>query len=348
MKLFNPPFGYLFLAVLEPNIDLKVELPVICRKYDVPHRLNKKGCIGSLIYLSLYSETSKNRHTPPIKTIFNMRTLILLVSLFTFSFNVHADQGAMNVAKVCRLEAFDFPSFFNAADRLKADLVQGLWVAESQEKAFQFHEYGLVDVITKENSGQLNIESLMWKVEQRNGKTTLILTDAAFNEQVINMEATCEGLNGTGTDSIGDLELVLKPSISAKELARMQSCLAGDWSSVSFPSDLALAVGCAKADPRSGITSMEIRFSENGSYTKVCETPSARLEESGFYEITPDGQYIIFYASGQPGNASETYDASVVRIQHLSIGELVLEQPVTAFGYAGMPHTAVRSVAYMQ
>lgn len=277
-----------------------------------------------------------------------MRTLILVVSLFASSISLYAEQGAMNVARVCRLDAFDFPPYYNAADRLKADLLQGLWAAENDSRVFQFHSYGLVDVISEEANGQLSIEPLMWKVEQRNGEAMLILTDASFNEQVISMEATCDGLVANGMDSNGDLELVLKPSISAKELHCLHTNLIGEWNSVSFPSDLAQVVGCKNPDPRSGITSMQMKFKENGSYTRICETPSARLENSGFYEITPDGQYLIFYASGQEGNASETYHACVVRLQYLTIGELVLEQPVSAFGFAGIEHTAVRSIAYMQ
>lgn len=277
-----------------------------------------------------------------------MRTLILLISLLSFSISLGADQGAMSEVKVCRIDAFDFPSYYTAADRLKADLLQGLWAVENESKVFQFHSYGLVDVISEEANGQLSIESLMWKVEQRNGDAMLVLTDASFNEQLISMEATCEGLTATGMDSLGDIELVLRPSIGERELDRLHGCLAGEWSSVSFPSDLAQAVGCAKTDTRAGISSMQLRFKENGSYTRICETPSARLEESGFYEITPDGQYLIFYASGKAGNASETYHACVVRLQYLTIGELVLEQPVTAFGFAGLEHTAVRSIAYMQ
>lgn len=280
-----------------------------------------------------------------------MRTLILFVSLFYFSLPLHADQAAVEVVNECRLEAFEFPSYFTAADRLEADLLQGLWAVGdqgSQNRVYQFHAYGLVDIISESPDGRLSVESLLWKVEQRSGDVALVLTDAAFNEQVISMKATCDGLRASGMDSLGDLELVLRPSISVKDLDRLECSLVGEWSSVSFPSDLANAVGCNNLDPRSGITSMQFQFRKNGSYTKICETPSARLEESGFYEITPDGQYIIFYASGQSGNPAETYDASVVRIQHLTIGEMVLEQPVDAFGYAGIQHTAVRSIAYMQ
>ena len=278
-----------------------------------------------------------------------MRTLILLASLLGLSPSLNADQNTVEALHICRLEAFDFPSYFNAADRLEADLLQGLWVVKdrnAQGDVYQFHPYGMVDIISTEANGQLSIETLMWKVEQRLGKVALVLTDSRFTQQIITMEATCEGLNAFDMDSLHDLALVLKPSISGSDWKRMKSCIFGEWTSVSFPSDLAKSVGC-KPDPRSGISSMQFQFREDGSYTRVCETPSARLEENGFYEITPDGQYVIFYASGPSVNPAETYHASVVRIQHLSVGELVFEQPVHAFGYEGIQHTAVRSVAYM-
>lgn len=279
-----------------------------------------------------------------------MRTLILLVCFFSLSLSLQAEQYSFADELDCRLNAARFPAYFTAVDKLEADLLQGMWAvenAESGQSAFQFHEYGLVDVISTNAEGELSIESLMWKLEERNGNVALILTDADFNEQMVNLQATCEGLDATIMDSINDIALVLKPTISAKELDRMQASLVGEWNSVTFPSDMAKVVGC-NTDERAGITSMQMQFHKDGTYTKVCETPSAHLEEKGFFEITPDGQYIIFYATGQPGNPSETYDASVVRIQYLTIGEMVLEQPVHAFGFAGIQHTAVRSIAYMQ
>ena len=279
-----------------------------------------------------------------------MRTLILLISLISLSFSLHARQDSALDEFDCRLDAVRFPTYFTAVDRLEADLLQGVWAVESEEaeqSVFQFHDYGLVDVISSDPAGELSVESLMWKLEERNGAVALILTDSDFREQIIDLKATCDGLSATIMDSLNDIELILKPSISAKELDRMEASLVGEWNSVTFPSDMAKILGC-KTDERTGITSMQLQFHKNGTYTKICEMPSARLEERGFFEITPDGQYIIFYATSKPDTPSETYDASVVRIQYLTIGEMVLEQPVHAFGFAGIQHTAVRSIAYMQ
>jgi hypothetical protein len=279
-----------------------------------------------------------------------MRTLILLACLL-FSFHLHAEQYSAGPEKNCRLDAFHFPAHYSATDRLEADLVQGMWVEEAQCESgsvYHFHDYGMVDIISSDAMGTLDIESLMWKVEQRHGQLYLVLTDTDFSERLIAMEATCEGLNASYIDSLEGVDLVLRPTIPAKELDRLARSVVGEWNSVSFPSDLAKkTLGCA-IDERSGISRMSLEFHDNGTYTKVCETPSIRMEETGFFEITPDGQYIIFYATGVPGVPSETYHASVVRIQHLTFGEMVLEQPVTAFGYAGIEHSAVRSVAYMQ
>lgn len=145
-------------------------------------------------------------------------------------------------------------------------------------------------------------------------------------------------------DSLGKIELELRPSISSAELDRMQASILGEWSSVTYPSDLIQEKGSAKE-----ITTMHLRFYSNGTYSQVCETPNSRIEERGYFEITPDGQYLIFYAAGKPGSASETYAGHVVRIQYLRYGEMVLEQPLRAFNLAECAQrTVIRSVAYMQ
>jgi len=279
-----------------------------------------------------------------------MRTLILFVSLICLSFTMHAAQGLVSEELDCRLTSVRFPAYLTAVDKLEADLLQGVWAVENSEdeqSLYQFHDYGLVDVISTDAAGELSIESMMWKVEERNGSVALILTDTDFHEHLIQVKATCEGLSATIMDSLNDIELVLKPTINAEELERMEASLVGEWNSVTFPSDMAKIMGC-NTDERVEITSMQLQFHGDGTYTKLCETSSTRLEEKGIFEITPDGQYIIFYATNTPGAPSETYDASVVRIQYLTIGEMVLEQPVHAFGFAGIQHTAVRNIAYMQ
>lgn len=279
-----------------------------------------------------------------------MRTLMLFVCFLGLSFSLHAEQLSEGIHKSCRLDGISFPAHYTAADRLGADLSQGLWVNEEagQEKAvYQFHSYGVVDIISTGANGKLYIESKMWKIEQVNGGLALVMHDTHFNEEIVFVESTCEGIHANASDSVDGIELVLKPSISAKELDRLEASLTGEWNSVTFPSDLAVAMGCT-TDVKAGTVSMHLEFGKNGAYTKVCETGASRMEERGFYEITPDGQYIIFYASGQAGSPAETYQASVVRIQYLNIGEMVLEQPISAFGFAGLQNLPVREIAYMQ
>jgi hypothetical protein len=279
-----------------------------------------------------------------------MRTLVLFVCFLGLSFNLSAEQLSEGIHKSCRLDGINFPAHYTAADRLGADLSQGVWVNEEagEEKAvYQFHSYGVVDIITSDANGKLRIESKMWKIEQVNGGLALVMHDSYFNQEIVFVESTCEGIHASSTDSVDGIELVLKPSISSKELDRLEASLIGEWNSVTFPSDLAVAMGCA-TEVNAATVSMHLEFDDNGAYTKICATGSSRMEERGFYEITPDGQYIIFYASGQPGNPAETYQASVVRIQYLNIGEMVLEQPVSAFGFAGLNSLPVREIAYMQ
>ncbi len=279
-----------------------------------------------------------------------MRTLVLMVCFLSFSFSLNAEQLSEGIHRSCRLDGISFPAHFTAADRLCADLSHGLWVNEEageEKSVYQFHSYGLVDIISSDANGKLRVDSKMWKIEQLNGGLALVMYDTHFNEEIIYVESTCEGIHANSTDSVDGIELVLKPSISAKELDRLEASLTGEWNSVTFPSDLAAAMGCI-TDVKAGTVSMHLEFNNNGTYTKICETGASRMEERGFYEITPDGQYIIFYASGQAGNPAETYQASVVRIQYLNIGEMVLEQPISAFGFAGTPNLPVREIAYMQ
>lgn len=299
-----------------------------------------------LPYIFVYVNDFEKPETTHTKTICFMRTLFLIVTFIGLSLNLHADQNLEAAQKSCRLDGFSFPAHFSMVDRLKADLVQGVWVSE-ETLAFQFHSYGLVDIISADSNGKLSIESRMWKVEQLSGGLALVLHDNEFNEQIVFVEQTCDGLSASFTDSLNEIELVLMPTIPAKELDILQHSLLGEWNSVTFPSDLAKAMGCP-TDENAGPSSMHLEFHADGAYTKLCDTPTAHLEETGIYEITPDGQYIIFYATGQPGNPAETYQATVVRIQYLTIGEMVLEQPVSAFGFAGIQHMAVRHIAYMK
>ena len=230
----------------------------------------------------------------------------------------------------CREGVTKFDRSLSVSERYKADLETGVWSDETQYArngnfVYQFQPYGVVDILEFDREGNVTYESSLWRVEEYNNTPFLILSDQRLGtEEMFKLAATCNGLILTDVTSFEEIYLDFSPRKTDIRLNLKQADLVGTWDCATIPFDLN---GAASQLSHSRGSFLSYEFLPNGTYMKNYGNQTEILTETGYYEISQDGQYILFFVAEdhEIGKTDYTY---VAKIKFLRPGEMVLEQAV--------------------
>src|SRR5690606_33662349 len=111
-----------------------------------------------------------------MKNVFLFAWTLLMVQ-FSFATNptTTPDTG-------CRKFTFQNNNELSQADKFRLDLQNGTWVQRGQDSktaVYQFHDYGLVDVLTSGADQSADFKSLYWTVEVFENQAFLLLSGGA-------------------------------------------------------------------------------------------------------------------------------------------------------------------------
>jgi hypothetical protein len=281
-----------------------------------------------------------------------MKNAMFLALLLLLQVPLLASGGEISAEDRCRTDFFSFPDDWSAAQRMKADLTSGLWAEEylssDAKTLFQFHDYGLVDILRFDEIGEADFSVSMWRIETFDGAPFLVLSNSSRSEEKLyKLEATCRGMSLTDVLNFEKKHLAFKPNTSSKKVARIQMLLKGEWTNATYPFDSSENyLDCPGYQEIEGAF-IEYEFSADGTYRRTYGSKQIKLEETGYFEVSNNGDYLIFHAL-EGDNPEDVYATTVVELKYLSAGEMVLHQPIRTLDFGDFLCREVKDVAFMQ
>lgn len=264
-----------------------------------------------------------------MKNVFLFAWTLLMVQ-FSFATNptTTPDTG-------CRKFTFQNNNELSQADKFRLDLQNGTWVQRGQDSktaVYQFHDYGLVDVLTSGADQSADFKSLYWTVEVFENQAFLLLSGGAgISSQLFKLEQTCTGMNLSNSATAETTDLTFQPFANAKILDKIRFSLSGKWTSITYPFDLTDNLEkCGTFESIKGAF-LEYEFKENGTYSKKMGAEHLQIEEQGYWEVSADGKYLIMHGVGYT-NPEQIYATTVAELSYVNPGELVLTQALHVSG----------------
>ena len=281
-----------------------------------------------------------------------MKTLIPTVAMLLLTAWAYGAIGPEGESSDCRTDLIAFPSNLSTLERVEFDLMNGVWtetfLASNARKVMQFNEYGIVDVLNFDENGIGSYSNYMWRMEEFNGHPFLVLNNGQMEEELLfRIESTCQGLILSDPVSQEEIQLDYTPRKPEAKVNYSKAMLIGSWSSVTYPFDVTNDYDACGAFEQIEGAYLNYEFTPDGAYVKRYGSKNIHFEERGTFELSKDGQYILFHASGSD-QTEDVIGTSLAKVRHLSMGELVLEQALKSSDFADFFCTELKTVAFMQ
>jgi|GEM_PF-3834843 len=281
-----------------------------------------------------------------------MKSFFVIVLPFVFSASLPADSLPESALAKCRNEVTNFKVSLTAAERVKLDLLNGVWTTEEPEKGIsmqiQFNETGSADVIAFEQKGGVNFGIAFWEVEEFQGEAILLWTAKESQKtNVLRVQQICEGILLEDVLTQKQRYLTFHPLRKNKELSLLKTSLSGNWTSATYPFDI------DGADYELGTTELmagaflEYKIEPDGTYQKSYGNKSIRVLETGTWELSKDGKYVLFHQI-EEGSTEKMKATGVAKILHFDGDELVLENSLNSSKYDGLFSTERRAFAFVR
>ncbi|MCB0642235.1 MAG: hypothetical protein KDC44_11370 [Phaeodactylibacter sp.] len=229
----------------------------------------------------------------------------------------------------CRTEVTNFPVSLTVQERVEWDLLRGIWtLSDTQtgnQKVFLFNTYGIIDIIETNAQGKASYENCLWRVESYNGRAFLVLNEQPMSQDLLyRVDITCEGI--VLVDVISNEQLVLdhQPKKPEYKVNLTKANMIGSWDCVSYPFtevQQQKAFGTTQKMPGAFL---KLELEANGTYRKSIGNAEQTYVEEGYFEVSKDGQFLIFFAA-TAGRMEEVLNTTVAQIKYMDTGELVLE-----------------------
>ncbi|MCB0663445.1 MAG: hypothetical protein KDC24_11940 [Saprospiraceae bacterium] len=269
-------------------------------------------------------------------------TFLTFIALLTLSSFTQSFAGNYSPEERCR-EILKVPTISpDVVSNVKADLISGKWMVEQEllgSSQFQssntnlyFYNYGMADLVSTDPQTGIQLITYLWRVEKFGEEPFLVLTSKeGRSEKLFKVEQTCKGINLTNAVSGEKTTMVFQKIKEEKELNGIKFNLTGSWDCMTYPFDITTNTEtCGTFEKMEGAY-LKYEMKEDGTYTKNLGTDQMDVEEKGFWEVSEDGQYIIFHAAKR-GNAEEIFATYVAQVSHLNYGEMVLKQALHGTG----------------
>jgi hypothetical protein len=245
-----------------------------------------------------------------------MKAFALITLLFAASAAYSSNNFITTAPETLDCRAYAADLSLSPTQLVAEDLIHGIWTLNESpgaKKMFQFNEYGIADILQTDAAGNTNYSNTLWSVREYDGQAFLVLTahDMA-HEQLFKVVQNCDGIILTNIASSDELVLLYQPLTNPVKVNLVKANLVGDWTSISV-------AGTGRAQ-----VSLRYQMNADGSYTRLLGVGQKEMPERGVWEISKDGQHILFHACKR-NNPEKCLETKVVRIAYVDDHTLQLE-----------------------
>jgi len=283
-----------------------------------------------------------------------MKNYLLIVITFVLALNLNANTTPTKTTSNCRLDQGDL-TLFNAPTKfVEKDLLHGIWTKElknettgSTEKyIYQFNDFGVLDVISNDVEGNIKSEKSFWSIQEFNNSAFLVLTDMnTMKDKLYQIEPTCDGMVLTDIAGNKSTELDYHASKTTSELNRIRAMITGKWVSTVYPYDLTTNVATYGTFEKMENAFLKYQFKKDGTYVKLFGSEMVEVLERGFWEISKDGKYILFYAS-EDGTTDKIHATEFAKIVTVDKKTLRIEFAHRTVEFSELFNTSLKEFSF--
>jgi hypothetical protein len=229
----------------------------------------------------------------------------------------------------CREYVSDSSIENSVAEAAELDLLQGIWVkneVDSPSKiTFHFNKSGRVDIISTTPDQEARYSHAHWTVEEQNGEAILVWEEHNETDRLLIINQVCEGI--ILSDYADGKEYLLNyiPKLGNKKIDFMRASLLGRWENATYPFDIAKNENdYGTFAPIEGAY-LDYKFNKDGSYIKKWGSTKVEFTETGKWDISKDGKFLVMRASSK-NDIHEAEITYLAKIKMVDMDKIVLEQ----------------------
>ncbi|MEL7122133.1 MAG: copper resistance protein NlpE N-terminal domain-containing protein [Bacteroidota bacterium] len=260
-------------------------------------------------------------------------TLMTCVALLML-FRLEAGQWsyAINNDQKSTIQSSD--SSLPLKEQVSTNLLDGVWITEQEdefvEELWTFEANGVMQVLRRNENDLYTKHTNEWKLNEKNGMIEVQMMEAS---EVITytVSPSDNGYLFVNAENGISKTMTYESSMTNVNLNAISNELIGEWENI-LPSVTLQAPGNPEI-PSTTLTGVRVNltFKADGTFTKsITGNSSVKFEEKGTWDLSMNGQYINLHSA----DASGKQVTQCVKIRHLDIDELVLEQPLALIGFS--------------
>lgn len=238
---------------------------------------------------------------------------------------------------IAAMWSLDARSYFNScltdldsqqtlSEQIERDLVKGDWTAEMPSaegnKArviLHFQPDGRAEMLEWQAFSRYQCREFQWAVGVREDDPYLEFYDLARGEhRIYELVCTYHRLELTETRTGDRLALRFNAPANTGELDRLRNGLVGEWANSLYPFEVA---GADRAQMAGAF--FYYQFNADGSYRKSLGDSESQIDETGRWEISADGQYLLLHTEEYEG-WRKVRKTTVAQIKLVMWDEMVL------------------------
>ncbi len=250
--------------------------------------------------------------------------------LFTLMMFMVATTFAGTPELDCR-EAYTSSPELSQKKRVAADLVESIWQINWQQGHGKtgkiiFHEFGAADQILPDGEGAYTYHQSQWTLEEYNNALFLVIShlDGDKRTNMYRVFQTCDGIDLTDIGSLERLSFKFVGKKGNAQVDYMTQNLTGEWISSGYAFDQATTMEDCGTFQEMQDAFLQYSFKADGTYARSLGNRGMTIRETGFWDITEDGRFLLMHVKDPSG--TQILRTDVTEVMQMEDGSFTLRQ----------------------
>jgi hypothetical protein len=254
------------------------------------------------------------------KSTLTLVTMIALISSLLANPNTSINR--------CRIELMDKDTYTSIVTRNEEDLLSGIWtsstmIGSEETQTLLFDKSGSMMVLSSTFDKGITVYQKSWRVMDYDGKAFLVISETnKSKEELYQLTQTCEGIELMNVANGKQFRYNYSSIGQKTDRNQLSKELVGTWSSSNYPFEIAQNVNqCGSFIPVQGAY-FSIELNKDGSYTKTFGSDLQKYTQSGKWEISKDGKFVIFKTNNINGKKLKNTQLEAMEIERYNGNKL--------------------------